>query len=98
MGIFLASAGYFYSIHNGIMSFGCLCGAQVMLQIISAPLFIYQSEVLTNSALGMTSSLRALIFVGLKRLVTNLLDGKAPKNPPLFKCGIAELFYFFGAF
>ena len=31
MGIFLGSAGYFYQKHNGIMTFGCLCGANVTL-------------------------------------------------------------------
>ena len=46
----------------------------------------------------MTTSLRALVFMNMKKLCTNLMEGKAPKNPPLFKCSISDMFYGFGAF
>jgi Mg2+/citrate symporter len=58
------------------------------------------SEVLTNSAMGMTTALRAFVFMHIKNGVTNLMEGgtKAVPAKPYWKCDIADLFYYFAAF
>lgn len=94
IGACMALVGYSVHLNNGVFAFGFLCASQFLLQIISAPLFMYQSEVLVNSALGMSTALRSFIFMGLKHLVTNLIESKTP----IYQFSLGDIFLTFGAF
>lgn len=97
IGIFLYAAGYFEKQHMQIECFACLCGAQFMLQIITAPLFVYQSELLCNSAMGMSTALRAFVFMHVKNLCTSLME-PTKQNPAPWKADIADVFFYFAYF
>jgi hypothetical protein len=63
---------------------------------MSAPLYIYQTEVLVDQALGASNSIKAAMFVGQQIVLNNLVNGPADKK--YFKCTLPQIFYFFGAF
>jgi hypothetical protein len=81
----------------GFECFVCLCGAQFFLQIITAPLFVYQSELLCNSAMGMSTAIRAFIFMHVKSLVTSLME-PTKQNPAPWKADIGDIFNYFAYF
>ena len=92
IGIFLCFAGYFVHHHIGIAAFVCIFFCQFWLQILTAPLFVYQSEVLENNALGMVNAWRSILFTWLKIFVDNIFNSL----DPLFYVYIGHAFYFFG--
>lgn len=94
IGACMALVGYSVHLNNGVFAFVFLCASQFLLQIISAPLFMYLSELLVNSAMGMTTALRSFAFMGLKHLVTNLIESKTP----IFQASLGDIFLAFGAF
>jgi len=94
IGACMCLVGHFVQLNNGVFAFAFLCASQFLLQIISAPLFMYQSEVLVNSALGMSTAIRSFMFMGIKHLVTNLIESKTP----IYKVSLDDIFLTFGAF
>lgn len=92
IGILLIFAGFFTDRHIGIAAFVCIFFCQFWLQILTAPLFVYQTEVLQNSALGMVNAWRSILFTGLKIFVDNIFTSL----DPLFYVFIGHAFYIFG--
>jgi hypothetical protein len=92
IGSLLCLAGYFVSIHCGIAAFVCIFFCQMWLQILTAPLFVYQTEVLQNNALGMVNAWRTLLFTFVKVFVDNVFTSL----DPVFYVMIGRFFYFFG--
>ena len=92
IGILLISAGYFTDHHLGIAAFICIFFCQFWLQILTAPLFVYQTEVLQNNALGMVNAWRSIAFTWLKIFVDNIVTSM----DPLFYVFIGHALYFFG--
>lgn len=92
IGVLLCLAGKFLQIENGLATFACIWAAQFWLQILTAPLFIYQTEVLQNNALSMATAWRSVCFTGLKLLVINVVTSR----DPVVYIRLYELLYFFG--
>ena len=92
IGSLLILAGYFVHIHCGIAAFVCIFFCQMWLQILTAPLFVYQTEVLQNNALGMVNAWRSVLFTFIKIFVDNIFNSL----DPMFYVTIGRFFYFFG--
>jgi hypothetical protein len=92
IGISLCCAGLCLKNENGLSTFFFIWCAQFWLQILTAPLFIYQTEVLENNALSMVTSWRSACFTLLKILVINIITSRNP----FVNLRLYEVLYFFG--